>query len=312
MDKVLQYENIIQTFSRTNRLFGPEKPFGIIRYYRRPHTMERLIEEAVRLYSEGKPLTLFVERLDKNIEGMNFIFGQIRDLFGYASVEDFANLPLDVTERKKFADLFVKFNKYLEAAKVQGLVLDKAVYEFDTDDSGKKKRVELALNEIGYKVFQRYKELPAPGSGAGSDDDVSYDIDGYLIAIDTEKIDVDCMNSRFMKYMELLHQRDASADAVRQAEAELHKTFASLTSEEQKYANIFPQDIQSGDVEPENGKTRRGCITEYIIGTKNDRIHKVSDFLGLDEDKLRAIIDDKVTDANINEFGRFEELKSTI
>ena len=82
MDKVLQYENIIQAFSRTNRLFGPEKPFGVIRYYRRPHTMERLIGEAVKLYSEDKPLALFVERLDKNIEGMNFIFGQIRDLFG--------------------------------------------------------------------------------------------------------------------------------------------------------------------------------------------------------------------------------------
>lgn len=41
MDKVLIYENIIQAFSRTNRLFGPEKPFGTIRYYRRPHTMEK-------------------------------------------------------------------------------------------------------------------------------------------------------------------------------------------------------------------------------------------------------------------------------
>jgi len=40
MDKILQYENIIQAFSRTNRLFGPDKPFGTIRYYRKPHTME--------------------------------------------------------------------------------------------------------------------------------------------------------------------------------------------------------------------------------------------------------------------------------
>ena len=34
MDKVLKYENIIQAFSRTNRIFGPEKPFGTIKYYR--------------------------------------------------------------------------------------------------------------------------------------------------------------------------------------------------------------------------------------------------------------------------------------
>jgi type I restriction enzyme R subunit len=81
MDKVLQYENIIQAFSRTNRLFGPDKPFGTIRYYRRPHTMERLIEAAVKLYSGDKPLGLFAERLDKNLEGMNFIFAQIKNLY---------------------------------------------------------------------------------------------------------------------------------------------------------------------------------------------------------------------------------------
>ena len=43
MDKVLRYENLIQAFSRTNRLFGPDKPFGTIRYYRKPHTMEKNI-----------------------------------------------------------------------------------------------------------------------------------------------------------------------------------------------------------------------------------------------------------------------------
>ena len=50
LDKVIDYESIIQAFSRTNRLFGPDKPFGTIRYYRRPHTMKGYIEAAVKLY----------------------------------------------------------------------------------------------------------------------------------------------------------------------------------------------------------------------------------------------------------------------
>lgn len=56
IDKVLRYEKIIQAFSRTNRLFGHEKRFGTIKYYRRPYTMEKYIEEAVKLYSGDKPL----------------------------------------------------------------------------------------------------------------------------------------------------------------------------------------------------------------------------------------------------------------
>ena len=50
IDKLIRYENIIQAFSRTNRLFGREKPFGTIRYYRKPHTMERNIAAAIKLY----------------------------------------------------------------------------------------------------------------------------------------------------------------------------------------------------------------------------------------------------------------------
>ena len=312
MDRILRYENIIQAFSRTNRLFGPEKPFGTIRYYRRPHTMERLVEAAVKLYSGDKPLSLFAERLDKNLEGMNFIFAQIKDLFEQAGVENFAHIPPEVVDRKKFANLFKAFNDYLEAAKVQGFVWEKAVYEFENADSGKKRQIEIALNEVTYKILvQRYKELFGSGDGAGSTEDVPYDIDGYLIAIDTEKIDVDYMNSRFEKYLKLLHQRGTSNDALKQAEDELHKTFSTLSQEEQKFANIFLHDIQSGDIEPEDGKTFRDYITEYLSKAKDDQIHRVAVVLGLDEDKLRVIMEIRATDANINEFGRFDALKAT-
>ena len=45
LDKIIDYESIIQAFSRTNRLFGPDKPFGVIRYYRKPYTMHGFIEQ---------------------------------------------------------------------------------------------------------------------------------------------------------------------------------------------------------------------------------------------------------------------------
>ena len=49
LDRIIDYESIIQAFSRTNRLFGPDKPFGVIRYYRKPYTMHGFIEAAVKL-----------------------------------------------------------------------------------------------------------------------------------------------------------------------------------------------------------------------------------------------------------------------
>ena len=312
LDKVLMYENIIQAFSRTNRLFGPEKPFGTIRYYRWPHTMERHIKDAVRLYSGDRPLGLFADRLNKNLDSMNYLYRQIKDLFEQAGIPDFIRLPSDISERKKFADLFRSFNEYLEAAKVQGFRWDKLVYENTDETKGELYRIEVEIDEKTYRVLAlRYKELFTSGGGSESGD-LPYDIDGHLTEIDTDVIDADYMNSRFDKYLKLLYQEGASAEIIKQAEEELHKTFATLSQEEQKFANIFLHDIQRGDVTPQAGKTLRDYITEYLTKAKNDQIHRIATVLGLDEKKLREIMGLRVTEVNINEFGRFDNLKATV
>lgn len=113
MDKVLEYENIIQAFSRTNRLFGPDKPFGIIRYYRKPHTMEQNVLRAVKLYSGDRPIGLFAEKLPQNLEKLNQVYEEIADVFKSAGIPDFEKLPEDTSAKAKFASLFRDFNSYL-------------------------------------------------------------------------------------------------------------------------------------------------------------------------------------------------------
>ena len=207
MDKVLEYENIIQAFSRTNRLFGPDKPFGTIKYYRRPHTMEKNIEKAVKLYSGNKPLGLFVDRLNKNLEFINGTFNQIKDLFDKNGIADFIRLPDDVIDRKKFSSLFKELNDYLEAAKIQGFTWSKQNYNFIDPQTNKDYTIIVNLDEKTYKILVlRYKELfqgNAPGT-SGSIEDPPYDLDGTIISIETDDIDLDFMNSRFKKYLKII------------------------------------------------------------------------------------------------------------
>jgi type I restriction enzyme, R subunit len=125
LDKLLEYENIIQAFSRTNRLFGPDKPFGTIRYYRKPHTMKRNIDAAVKLYSGDKPIGLFVERLPMNLARMNASFAEITAIFSSAGIADFMRLPDDLAARAAFAKQFNHFSAILEAAKIQGFTWEK-------------------------------------------------------------------------------------------------------------------------------------------------------------------------------------------
>lgn len=71
LDKVIDYEQYIQAVSRTNRLNGYEKQYGIIKYCRKPYTMEKNAEEALRLYAEAGYQDVYVPSLGQNIIGMN-------------------------------------------------------------------------------------------------------------------------------------------------------------------------------------------------------------------------------------------------
>lgn len=310
LDKSLKYESIIQSFSRTNRLFGEEKPFGIIRYYRYPNTMERNINDAVALYSGNKPLGLFVEHLDYNLDKMNQIFRDISLLFSLAEITDFVRLPEDVHDCKRFAKLFKNLNQYLEAAKIQGFTWEQEEYPFENPS----KIIKMEFDEKTYLVLAlRYKELFSEGGiGGARIMNSPFELDGYLISIDTGKIDSDYMNYRFEKFIKELGQENISKDKLQKTLNELHKSFATLTQEEQKYATIFLHDVQRGDIKIKSEKSFRDYITEYQCRAKDEQIHKLELALGIDTSKLKKLMTIDVTEANINEYGRFDDLKKTV
>ena len=308
MDKILEYENIIQAFSRTNRLFGPDKPFGTIRYYRKPHTMEQNINAAVKAYSGDSPFGLFVEHLPEHLKKLNHLFDDISNLFAQAGVQNFEKLPSEISERAKFARDFKDFNSYLEAAKIQGFRWEVPSY-LNTET---KEVIHMNFDENTYLVLVlRYKEL-LKDTPVVENEGVPYDLVGYITEIDTGLIDTNYMNSRFDKYMKLLHLNGVTQEAIEQAETELHKTFATLSSEEQKYANLFLHDMQRGEAVLTEGKTLRDYITEYQLKAKDDQIRKIVVALGVDEAMLRKLMDLRLNPTNINEFGRYDELNETV
>lgn len=319
MDKILQYENLIQAMSRTNRLFkSNEKPYGVIKYYRRPFTMKAYIDEAVKTYSGDKPTVLFVEKLPYNLKKLNVIYMDISEVFKSSGVSDFTKLPNDHAEKAKFAQLFKDFNHHLDAAKLQGFNWEQDIYTFNDEETGLNETIKLDFGSNDFMALvQRYKELSngnddENGNGGSDGDDVPFDLVGYITEIDTGRIDAAYMNSRFEKYLKNLHQADITEEQLQASLDELHKSFATLTQDEQKYAEIFLHDVQRGEVVVEDGKTLRDYITEYQYRAKNDQIHSFAVALGLDEELLRGMMGLNLTEANIDEFGRFDKLKQSV
>lgn len=304
LDKIMQQETIIQAFSRTNRIFGEDKPVGTIYYYRYPYTMKANIEEAVKIYAGDKAFMVFVDKLDKNLKVFNDTYLEIKYLYDNEGIKDFMHLPQDMAVRAKFALLFNILNKYLEMIKVQGFTWKKAT------------KGELSVDiteEIYYVLLQRYKELIVPGPGPGPEppEEPPYDISSYITEIGTGKIDADYINSRFEKYLKLKGRDGESQEIVDSALQEVYKSFAMLSEEEQKYANIFIKDVQMGNVEPEEGKTMKDYIAEYMRQAKDDQIFRFSEQFGLDDSLLREMMSLHLNEENINEFGRFDKLKAS-
>ncbi|WP_448976388.1 type I restriction endonuclease subunit R [Neisseria sp.] len=308
LDKILDYANLIQAFSRTNRVCDKtDKPFGLIRYYRKPHTMQRNIERAVKLYSGDRPMGLFVDNLDKVIDKMNVCFADIADIFKRAGVADFATNPDDATACAKFVKLFNQLNEHLQAARLLGFSWEKSSYDVVQEDDSVITATLDFDQETYDKLLARYKDLfkESPSNGGGSDD-VPFDLRSHINEIETDKIDQNYMNARFEKWLKTIGGIEEAA-----ALEELHHSFATLSKEDQKFAELFLHDVQSGDIKLDSDLALSDYITTYKQKDANDKVLKIIKNLGLDGDLLRALLARKYTGENLD-LGRLNDLKETV
>lgn len=112
VDRNLSYANLIQAFSRTNRTY-PEKTKGLIATFRKPHTMEKNVADATKLYSEAKEESGLVyptyEESKKRFEK------------AYKKIKEFVIVPGDLDEhtpmetRIDYVKAFQELNNSYEA-----------------------------------------------------------------------------------------------------------------------------------------------------------------------------------------------------
>jgi type I restriction enzyme R subunit len=304
MDKVLQYEHLIQACSRTNRLADWDKQNGIIHYYRRVHTMQRNQDEAVKLYAGDKALSVFVNKLPENIQQINFHYACICSIFAAAGIKNFSELPKEKSERRMFAKEFHEMYKHLQAALLQD-------FKWENPNLIDGIPYHVNLDEKTYNVLlTRYKELFHSGSGGGSGK-LPFDIETQLSELSISKVNADYMNSRFEKYLRNLQANNPTKE-IQSSLDELHQSFAYMPKEQQKIAEIVLNDFQNGSLVLEDGKTLRDYITEYSKRAKDDEIHRFSIAIGVNEDKLRELVLLVSSGENINDFGRLDKLEETL
>lgn len=310
VDKLLKYVDIIQAFSRTNRIFNKhEKPHGIIYYYSFPYTMEQNIQDALDVYVD-RPLGVFVDNLEGNLNNINSLFLHIRDIFHSRKIMNFERLPDEDVDRKMFAKDFCQMSRKLDAARLQGFVWEKSEYEFKHGDTYTKVKMELDEHTF-HVLLARYRELFVHGPGGGERPDFDYPIDTYLTETGTGTIDADYINSKFVKFIKQLYAEGPGSEITKEALKELHRSFASLPQKDQRTAILILHDIQSGDLRLEPGKTIQDYINQYQLKELYEQMKTLAEATGVNLSMLKNIMSAGVTEENLDDFNRFSDLRIT-
>lgn len=311
VDRVMEYANIIQAFSRTNRLNGETKPFGSIRYYRRIYLMEENIKKAVASYSGGREVGLFVNKLGGNLREMNRITEDIMSVYAVDNIKHFEELPKDQEAKKKFAQLFNSFDGLLEAATIQGFMWEQDEYFVEVTANKGKENVKVLFTEEFYQVWlQRYSELPTT-SGESSPNSALFDINYTLVEKGAGRIDYDYLNNNFQRFVRN-HREEGSKDERMRIKDDLHRSFAKLPVETQGYAGMVINDLESGELVVDNGMEFTDYINEYKDRSESRHVKELVLAIGVNESMLRELMNLNIKKDTLNEFGRFDKLKSTI
>lgn len=276
LDQVLENDNLIQAISRTNRVYdNNEKPLGLVKFFRKIYTMRKNLDEALKLYCQGDYSDVQVADLDENIVALNNIFKNISDIFAVDHIPNFEQLPKSDENRQKFRKEFYKLKSTLRAAMLQGLKWDNSF--------GKK----LSLDEKTYRILtKRYEDLPSNGgSKGGGKRKPGYAMPTNLSTIEMDKIDADYLESQF-KIVTFKDISEQEEQLVRQAKAieEIKKNIGTLPAIKQKYAIQVLDDIKSGLLIVEEGKSFLTYIQEYSYRNVKQAIEQFAAKFGIDSE----------------------------
>ena len=285
LDKVLETDALIQAISRTNRILDfDEKPWGIFRYYRKPYTMEQNIKEALKLYCEGgEDSGAIVGNIDENLSIANNLYNEIKKIFENDKIENFMSLPKADADCQKFKQLFKTLAQTINGMKLQGM-------DWKNDDDEYVKQLEVCKKWIDGKkrlfdiIYLRYKDLtPARPPANIRTGKLGYDLMANLSEVEKDKIDADYLEKHFKQIIPTLIG-DFEDEIKEMAIQDFQSQLASLSSIQQKYANIIIEDIKSSKllVSDIDDKTIYELIAEYQTKSEEEEIINFANTYGLD------------------------------
>lgn len=298
LDRVKETDSLIQAISRTNRVYDKEeKPFGIFKFYRKPHTMKEKLKEALKLYCEGDSSGVEVPDLNQNIININNIYSQIQNIFAQDNITNFSTLPVAEENQFKFKKLFKNMKVIMNSIHLQG-------FQWNS-----KEAQNLTFDEKTYHILaMRYLDLIHNGNISSSIASCSYALNSVLSEMEMDRIDADYLEVHFKKVVPIIANGENDIENILE---EFKKECSILSAIDQKYADVIMKDIKNKILIVDESKTLSEYISEYKENNTKKKIKEVSDIFELNENLLYEMVKNTTSEKNINDNSRLTNLKDS-
>lgn len=263
--------DLIQAFSRTNRIFDKNKTYGQIVTFQAPKLFKESVDNAVKLYSAGSTEGAILAEWDKVEPAFKKSLAALR--VSAETPDDVAHMSLN--EKRVFAKMFQTFDRLFAQIKSFTKYNDSMLEEYGITEEEYEKYVGRYQNVMEEIKLADGEEKGEPPVGP---EEIEVDPDYELMAYSNTKIDYEYIINLIQNIVTPNEDEKEISSEERQKQIEEVKQYI----EEMRKDNAKVADIMSNlvyEIELDERKYRGQSILNIVENMKHDCIDKVvSDF----------------------------------
>ena len=259
--------DLIQAFSRTNRIYDTNKTYGQIVTFQAPMLFKKCVDNAVKLYSAGSTETALLAEWDEVEPAFRKALSALK-----ICADKPSDIPgMSMKEKKIFAKMFQEFDSLFAQLKSftkydDSMLEAYGITEAEYDDyAGHYKNVMEEIRD-------------SKDHGDSDSGDTQVDQDYELMAYSSTKIDYEYIINLIQNIVTPTEEDEKITPQERQKKLEEIKQYvAELRKDNEKVADLMSNLI--ADIEKDGRKYRGKSILNIIDNMKRDCVEKViSDF----------------------------------
>ncbi len=263
--------DLIQAFSRTNRIFDKNKTYGQIVTFQAPKLFKESVDNAVKLYSAGSAGVAILAEWEEIEPAFRKSLAALR-----VSAETPEEVtPMSIKEKKVFVKMFQTFDRLFAQLKSFTQYDDSMLEEYGITEEEYDKYAGVYKNAV-----EEIKIAEGGGDDPGKEppEDETIDVDYELMAYSSTKIDYEYIINLIQNIVTPDEDAEVVSPEERQKQIdEVKQYIEEMRKDNPKVAEIMTNLVS--EIEANENKYKGQSILNIVESMKRDCIEKViSDF----------------------------------